>query len=164
MEVAPVFKHMMEATEPVVAEGTFQSVAGKGWLARCYTLLIGIPLRAQKKPFVVEITPHGEHSVWKRLFDGKNFSTQIRQTGNLLQEKKFPAAFHFVLETDAKGGLYYRFRSFRVLGIPLPRFFSVRPEAACEALGATEWSFCVHVYSFGNKLVLKYWGKAVLVR
>lgn len=162
MEVASVFQKMMHSEAMLSAKGSFQSERGKGWLACCYALLIGIPTRLEKRPFVLEISPRGNRSLWKRLFDGKDFSTYVRQRGNLLYERKFPASFVFELSADTEGGIYYRFRSFRLLGIPVPGFFAVRPQAECKALGTNEWSFCVHVHTFRNKLVLKYWGRAVL--
>lgn len=159
-KVAPVFKNIHFESGKIHAIGEYQSQKGKGLLNSFFCLLIGVPIIKGKEKFKLEINE--DRTEWKRTFGVKKFITRTKIEEALFKERKGIFEFEFLL-TTSKNKLNYEFKKFKILTIPVPNLFSIKPNAVCKAQGNNKWTFEVETKSPFGDLIMKYSGEAEII-
>lgn len=141
------------------AQGVFQSKRGGGLIHFLLWQFIKIPVQPIDSAFTLSIKRGVKSDIWIRSFGSKVFTTKVKSSYNTIFESRGPFAFEFeLIASDEK--LIYSFKKFKLFGVTMPSFLSVKPRAVGEKISLTKWAFEVETLSPWGSLIIKYWGIA----
>lgn len=91
--------------------------------ARLLRRIVGLPAPGTQRQLDFSIQREGTREVWKRNFSGSMMHSVLTSNDSRLRERLGPLTFLFDLRRDGDA-IDWKFRSARLLGIPLPRWIS----------------------------------------
>jgi hypothetical protein len=139
------FARLAPAVQRLHGAAKAQTHRGRGWARGCRSLpvrliraALGLPEPGRYGDLAVEVEPVASAERWTRRFGSKAFSSQLRALPEpgVFQERFGPIRFVFDVAALG-GGFVWRFQSWSLGSIPLPKALAPRIRArAFEANGA----------------------------
>lgn len=131
-ELAEVIRRLHAPGAMVCAVGTFRVCRGTNRLARILGWLAGLPAECEAVEVNLRVTPTSTGEEWRRLFDGRPFTTTQWLRDGTLVEIAGRSELQFHLEVR-DGALHYQARRCAVrwgfVRLPLPGWLAPRVTA-----------------------------------
>ena len=165
--LGPAFPNMPKPVQGMHSFVADAHVTGRGRvrrggdpLARLLGWLFRFPPAQDDVPIAVTFTIDPTGETWQRDFAGHRFSSRlssrVKDGQTILTETFWPLTFDFYLSGNADG-LSMEIRSWRLLGLLLPKFFAPRI-AATERVGDGHFTFDVRIALPWGPLIVHYQG------
>jgi hypothetical protein len=153
----PQLRRFHAMTDPGQWRGRFTITGGDGLIRGLMLRALRLPLPGENVETLLRITTIDSGELWMRQFGDRMLRTRQWQEGGLLIEEAGPMRFAFRLAGDEQG-MRFATDHTRILGVRMPRRFSVHIDATVRGLEAG-WHVTVTIALPLLGTILTYSGK-----